>query len=165
MKKTLLVLLSIALSMSCASQGPSTDAETTAPPEAAAAPAGTPDSQIGLAPGTAFEQPQQKAIGFNTVDPGESELRTRPNEEFPPAVPHSIEDMETITFTENSCLECHDPSVAADMGAVAVPSSHNVDLRRKPDAEGDKVVGARWVCTSCHVTQTDAEPLVALSSG
>ena len=165
MKKLLLALLSIAFLMSCATQSPPTDAETSTPPQAAAAPVGTPDSEIGLAAGTAFEQPQQQAIGFNTVDPGESELRARPNSEFPPAVPHSTEDLETITFEENPCLECHDPSVAADMGAVAVPSSHNVDLRRKPTAEGKDVVGARWVCTSCHVAQTDAEPLVAISSG
>ena len=164
MKKTLFVLLSIALLMSCTSGNPPAETEEAVEPAPTAA-VGIPDAEIGLAAGTAFEQPQQTAIGFNTVDPGESELRARPNAEFPPAIPHTIEDLETITFEENSCLECHDQTVAADMGAVAVPTSHNVDLRRTPESTGSEVVGSRWVCTSCHVAQTDAEPLVAISSG
>jgi cytochrome c-type protein NapB len=120
-----------------------------------------PDSEIGLASGTAFEQPEQKPIAFNNVDPGESELRPRPNADFPPAIPHTVDDLETITLTENSCFDCHDPEAAADMGAVAIPASHQVDIRRSPDVTGKEVVGSRWVCTSCHVAQTDTEPLVA----
>ena len=130
-----------------------------APPAASAA--GVPDSEIGLAAGTAFEQPVQEPIAVNQVDPGESELRPRPNPDFPPAIPHSVDDMETITLTENSCFDCHDPEAAADMGAVAIPASHQVDLRRSPDVTGKEVVGSRWVCTSCHVAQTDTDPLVA----
>jgi cytochrome c-type protein NapB len=158
MKKTLLILFCIALSWSCASGSAPTDPEETATPTKPAA--GTPDSEIGLAPGTAFEQPEQAAIDFNTTDPGESELRPRPNAEFPPAIPHSTADLETITLSENSCLECHDPEMAPDMGAPAVPPSHQVDLRNSPNVGGADVVGSRWVCTSCHVAQTDTEPLV-----
>ena len=164
MKKTLFILLSVTLSMSCASKGPSVDAEQSKPPSPPASKT-TPDSEIGLASGTAFEQPQQKAIGFNVVDPGESEMRARPNEEFPPAIPHSIADLETITLGENSCLDCHGPEAASDMGAPAIPASHFVDLRRSPEVTSPEVIGSRWVCTSCHVTQTDAKPLVANPSG
>ena len=155
-------LLALVLAMSCSSGAPPADTDTaaTAAP-AATAPASVPDSEIGLAPGTAFEQPPQAAIAFNRVDPGESELRPRPNKQFPPAIPHSIEDFETITLAENPCLECHAPEVAPDMGAPAMPASHQVDLRRTPDFTGEQPVGARWVCTSCHVAQTDTEPLVA----
>ncbi len=163
MKKTLLVLLSIAISWSCASGNAPTDSDQTPPPAAAAAKTEIPDSEIGLAAGTAFEQPGQAPIAFNRVDPGDSELRPRPNADFPPAIPHSITDLETITLSENSCLECHDPEMAPDMGAPAVPPSHQVDLRNSPDVQGSDVVGTRWVCTSCHVTQTDTEPLVATS--
>ena len=162
MKKTPLILLALVLTLACSSGAPPADidtAATAAPP--AAAPAPVPDSEIGLAPGTAFEQPPQAPIGFNPVDPGESELRPRPNNQFPPAIPHSIEDLETITLAENSCLECHEAAVAPDMGAPAVPATHQVDLRRTPDVTGEEPVGARWVCTSCHVAQTDTEPLVA----
>jgi cytochrome c-type protein NapB len=161
MKKIGLVLVSIALVWSCASGKAPVVTEKATPSPATTAQAGTPDSKIGLAPGPVFEQPEQRPIAFNTVDPGESELRPRPNAGFPPAIPHSIADLETITLNENSCLSCHDPETAPDMGAPAVPASHQVDLRNSPEVEGTEVVGARWVCTSCHVAQTETEPLVA----
>ena len=160
MKKLLPSLLSVGLMLSCATGGPPADSDTTTPgPPQAAAP--VPDSEIGLAPGTAFEQPPQAPIAFNSVEPGESELRSRPNDEFPPVIPHSIADLETITLSENSCLDCHNAAVAVDMGAVAVPASHRVDLRRSADVTGMEVVGSRWVCTSCHVDQTESSELVA----
>ena len=157
MKNTLLVLPVVVLVLSCSSGGPppSTDAP-------AVATKSIPDSEIGLAPGDAFDQPPQAPIVFNPVDPGESELRPRPNEEFPPVIPHSIADMDTITMEENSCLECHEMAVAVDMGAVPVPASHQVDLRRSPDVTEKEVVGSRWVCTSCHVDQTESAELVAI---
>jgi cytochrome c-type protein NapB len=157
MKKLLFAMPIFLLTLSCTSGAP--PAEEAPTPSARS----LTESEIGLAPGTAFEQPPQAPIGFNRVDPGESELRPRPNAEFPPVIPHSIADLETITLTENSCLECHDPAVAVDMGAVALPRSHFVDLRRSPQRRGNEVEGSRWVCTSCHVEQTDAEPLVANS--
>lgn len=160
MKKVLFPLLSIGLLLSCATGGPPADVDSTTPAVPAAA-APVPDSEIGLAPGTAYEQPPQAPIAFNRIDPGESALRPRPNDEFPPAIPHSIADLETITLGEHSCLDCHDPEAAADMGAPAVPPSHFVDLRQSPEVTSDAVVGSRWVCTSCHVAQTDTEPLVA----
>ena len=155
MKKTLLALPALILVLSCTSGAPPARG-TTAPVARSLT-----ESEVGLASGTAFDQPPQAPIAFNQVDPGESELRPRPNAEFPPVIPHSIADLETITLTENSCLECHDPAVAVDVGAVALPRSHFVDLRRSPQRKGNEVVGSRWVCTSCHVAQTYAEPLVA----
>ncbi len=164
MKRSLLVYVSIALAMSCASGSPDPDADSTAEARSvAAAPSAVPDSEIGLATGTAFEQPVQAPIAFNTVDPGESELRPRPNADFPPVISHSVEDLDPITHVENPCLDCHGSEAAVYSNAPAVPPSHEVDLRRSPDTEGDEVVGARWICTSCHVAQTDTEPLVANS--
>jgi cytochrome c-type protein NapB len=161
MKTAPFLVLSITLSWSCASGSAPTAPRETTSPSAAAAPAATPDSKIGLAPGTAFEQPEQAPIAFNQVDPGDSEPRPRPNAVFPPVIPHSTADLETITLGENPCLECHDPEAAPDMGAPAVPASHRVDLRNSPEVTGEETVGTRWVCTSCHVAQTDTEPLVA----
>jgi len=163
MKNTLL-LLSLVVLMSCSSGAPDqTKSPSTASPESVSEAATTPDTEIGLAPGTAFEQPVQAPIAFNTVDPGDSELRVRPNAEFPPVIPHSIEDLDTITLNENPCLDCHNADVAEDMGAVAVPASHRMDLRNSPGVVGDTVTGARLVCISCHVAQTGAEPLVAIA--
>lgn len=157
MEKLLLTLSALIFLVSCTSGGPSPAAEALAAPPAPTAA----DSELSLAPGTAFEQPPQAPIAFNTIEPGESELRPRPNSEFPPVIPHSIVDLETITLDQNSCLDCHDPAFAEDMGAVALPPSHRIDLRRTPEKKGDDVVGSRWVCTSCHVARTDTEPLVA----
>jgi cytochrome c-type protein NapB len=159
MKKLLLALPALILVLSCTSGSPPPAAATAVP-----AARSLPDSEVGLAPGTAFEQPPQAPIAFNSVDPGESELRPRPNSDFPPVIPHSIADLETITLGENSCLDCHDSAVAVDMGAVPVPASHQVDLRRTPDITGKDVAGSRWVCTSCHVAQTGSSELVANSS-
>ena len=160
MKKVIPLLLSVGLMLSCATGGPPADTDTTTPAAPSAA-APVPDSEIGLAKGTAFEQPPQAPIAFNQVDPGDSELRARPNDEFPPVIPHSVADLETINMSENSCLDCHDPEAAPDMGAPAMPASHQVDLRRSPEVTGTEVIGSRWVCTSCHVAQTDVKPLVA----
>jgi len=165
MKRLLVAVLPLVLVLSCSTGGQSPDVEeTTAQPDRAATRPPVPDSMIGLAPGTAFEQPEQKPIAFNQVDPGESTPLARPNAEFPPAISHSVEDLDTITLSENSCLECHDAAVAEDVGATAVPASHLVDLRRSPGTAEEQVVGSRWVCTSCHVAQTDSEPLVAVSA-
>jgi nitrate reductase cytochrome c-type subunit len=38
--------------------------------------------------------------------------------------------------------------------------SHFKDLRHAPEVLRDELAGARWYCTSCHVSQSDAEPLV-----
>ena len=149
------ILLSLAVVVSCSSSGPE---EASAPPaqtSASEAVATIPDSEIGLAAGTAFEQPPQAPIKFNQVDPGDSEVRVRPNAEFPPVIPHSVEDLGPITLSENPCLECHNADVAEDMGAVAVPASHRMDLRNSPGEFGDDVTGARLVCTSCHVEMTE----------
>jgi len=41
-----------------------------------------------------------------------------------------------------------------------VPESHFHDLRNAPDERMEVVAGARYVCTTCHVTLTRTEPLV-----
>ncbi len=156
MKNTVFVLLLVA-AMGCSSSGPET---TEAPPAAKSEPVPEPlktipETEIGLAPGTAFEQPPQPPIKFNRIDPGEGEIQARPNAEFPPVIPHSVEDFGPITMTENPCLDCHSTDVAEDMGAVVVPASHRMDLRNAPGVVGDTVTGARFVCTSCHVEMTD----------
>jgi nitrate reductase cytochrome c-type subunit len=156
MRTTLLVLSLIAV-LGCSSGAPDPSGSTpaTAPSAAPSSVKTVPDSEIGLAAGTAFEQPPQAAISFNAADPGDSEIQARPNAEFPPVIPHTVQDMGPISVTENPCLECHNPDVAEDMGAVAVPVSHRMDLRSSPGEVGDEVTGARLVCTSCHVEMTD----------
>jgi len=156
MKYTTL-LLSLVFVVSCSSGAPDKTASTPAatPEPAPGAVTSIPDSEIGLAQGTAFEQPPQAPIKFKSVDPGDSEIQARPNAEFPPVIPHSIQDLGPITLSENACLDCHNADVAEDMGAVAVPASHRMDLRNSPGEYGEEVTGARFVCTSCHVEMTE----------
>ena len=71
--------------------------------------------------------------------------------------------LEGAATSDQACLDCHNADVAEDMGAVAVPASHRMDLRNSPGVVGDTVTGARLVCISCHVAQTGAEPLVAIA--
>jgi nitrate reductase cytochrome c-type subunit len=155
--------MALSVAVGCASRPEPIDATGQLP--SAERPMTIPDSEIGLAHGTAFEQPRQEPIRFNSVDPGDSATRPRPNSKFPPVVPHSVEDLGPITKTDNPCLDCHDPEAAAYGDAPAVPPSHLIDLRRSPDVSGDEVVGARYLCVSCHVAQTETRPLVGNSSG
>jgi len=159
MVRETLALVSIAVLAACASRGTAPVSSGPAGGQAAA-PATVPDSEIGLAPGTAFEQPAQRPVPDNPSFPGESTRKTRPFAGFPPVIPHAIDGLDTITLDENACLECHGVEVAADAEAPVVPASHRTDLRRSPKVVGDDVVGARWVCTSCHAAWRDVPPLV-----
>lgn len=152
MKTTLLVLILTSI-LGCSSSVPEAPGPGPAPASETVAQGVTtiPDSEIGLAPGTAFEQPEQRAVAFNLADPGESTIRPRPNAEFPPVIPHSVQDIGPITLGENPCLDCHAADVADEMGAVAIPRSHYMDLRNSPGEYDEHVTGARLVCTSCHV--------------
>ena len=152
MKKWMLFTIAV-FSLSC----------TSAPPVDPAADAkGIPDAEIGLRPGSVFEEPDQKPILFNETDPGESEIPKRAYPSAPPVVPHTIAGIEPITAGENQCIDCHARDAAADFGATAIPASHYRDLRNAPDKDRDEIAGARYNCTTCHVPQTRAQPLVEM---
>lgn len=154
--KTFATVAAIALLVACSSGAPRTQAPAPASAET------IPEAAIGLAAGTALEQPEQSAIAFNDVDPGSSTPRPRPNDDFPPVIPHSVADIETITATDNACLDCHDRASAAEAEAPAIPDSHYRDLRNAPDESRETLARARSNCTACHVAQTDSPPLVAI---
>jgi nitrate reductase (cytochrome), electron transfer subunit len=77
----------------------------------------------------------------------------------PPLVPHTIAKYEPITVSSNDCLDCH---VSDELNGRKMPrmgDSHFVTLDRT--GAGESVVNmARYQCTSCHVQQVDAKPLV-----
>ena len=53
------------------------------------------------------------------------------------------------------------PSAEKEEGEpTAIPRSHLTDLRNAPETVGDRVVGARHVCTACHVPVGATRPLV-----
>lgn len=75
----------------------------------------------------------------------------------PPLIPHSVEGFPAITLERNACLFCHGPQSYKTAKAPKAADSHF------KDREGNlltEVVPARNNCTSCHVPQADATPLV-----
>jgi len=120
----------------------------------------TPDTQIGLSKVSVFDSPAPEATKLNPVEPGDGKLVEKGFPEQPPEIPHGIFDVAAITFTENECFDCHDVEEKEPGEPTPVPESHYVDLRRAPEVVGDKLVGARYNCLSCHVSPGLNEPLV-----
>lgn len=134
-----------------------------APPAKAAAPVAraAADRELGLSKTSVFEVPSPPAYHPEESAPGDKPLPARVNVETPPVVPHGVADFLPITATQNLCVDCHVVSGPKKKGEpTPVPASHFVDLRHAPGRVGDKVAGARWVCISCHLSRTDAPPLV-----
>ena len=120
---------------------------------------GVPDSQIGLRTESVFEIAIPGVYVAPDTDPGDNALLPRANGEAPPLVPHALEEMLPITQEENLCIECHGRPGEASIG-TSMSASHFKDLRHAPDTLREEIAGARWYCVSCHVSQTDAAPLV-----
>jgi len=75
----------------------------------------------------------------------------------PPVIPHTVEDLDVITLAGNPCLACHGPASYKYVNAPKVGDSHFKDRDGKILTE---VSQARYQCTTCHVPQADAKPLV-----
>ena len=120
-----------------------------------------PDRDLGLAKGSVFEAPAPPRFQNEASAPGEKALPKRINQEYPPVIPHSLADVLPITQDSNLCMDCHAvPGPKKKGEATPIPKSHYVDLRRAPKTQAKTVAGSRYVCISCHVPRTDAQPLV-----
>ena len=124
------------------------------------------DDELGLSKTSVFSTPDPIVAGSTAKEPGENETLGAYFSGSPPAIPHDISDLVPIKIGENSCVECHDlrDQIGEELASgdpTPMPVSHYTDLRRKPDEVTTKVIGARFVCTQCHVPQSDAAPLVA----
>lgn len=125
---------------------------------------GIPDSDVSLRKAGVFETPTPPAVPENDSDPGELPPNTPPNEEAPTVIPHGVGDFLPITADSNMCIDCHALEAKEEGEPTPIPASHYVDLRNAPDEKGGEVAGARYVCLSCHVSQTAVEPLVGNST-
>ena len=143
MKTTAMLLLTVLLGAGCAA--------STAP---------VPDTALGLQKGSVFDAPVPPTIQPNTSAPGERQRGRTGAPGWPPAIPHGTADVLPITATQNLCLDCHGHREATPGAPTPIPASHYVDLRTAPAAGQDRVAGARYVCTACHVESTEAAPLV-----
>ncbi|MFQ5527534.1 MAG: nitrate reductase cytochrome c-type subunit [Thermoanaerobaculia bacterium] len=120
------------------------------------------DTEVGLAKGSVFDVPAPPVPEVNVADPGDMPPAGRAFGGAPPRVPHAVGDFMPITRDENWCVDCHALDWTAPDGEdpTAIPVSHYVNLRSDTDEIGGRVVGARWVCVSCHVPETSAPALV-----
>lgn len=75
----------------------------------------------------------------------------------PPTIPHSIDGYQ-VDLNSNRCMLCHARSTAAQFQAPPVSVTHYMD---RDDQFLAEVSPRRYFCVQCHVTQTDAKPLVA----
>lgn len=158
--RTHLTALLAAAALSALSGCATPKATPAAPPARAAAP--VKDRDLGLSKTSVFEVPSPPAWKAEDSAPGE---RTPPpariGPQIPPVVPHGVADILPITRDSNGCVDCHQVAGPKKAGEpTPLPASHYVDYRNAPDRVGEKVAGARWVCTACHVARTDAPPAV-----
>lgn len=128
---------------------------------AAPPPKAIPEKDVGLSRTAPMEVAAPPRVKENDSAPGERPARPRPHPGAAPAVPHGTSDFLPITREANACVDCHAVAGKKRKGEpTPLPASHYVDLRNAPDRRGEKVAGARWVCTACHVPQHDVKPLV-----
>jgi cytochrome c-type protein NapB len=76
--------------------------------------------------------------------------------EQPPVIPHSIDGYQ-LTLHTNRCLDCHRRQFTEGSGAPMISVTHFMDRDGQVLAD---VTPRRYFCTACHVSQTDAKPLV-----
>jgi len=130
-----------------------------------AAASAIPDSALGFVGRSVFAVPVPARFRANASDPGERPRLPRAFPGAPPQIPHGIGDFLPITRELHPCLGCHDAANVEESGAVLPSTSHYRDLRRAPETARREIAGARYVCVSCHVSTTDAKPLVGNSFG
>ena len=129
--------------------------QTETPPPAAVA-----DRDLGLSKTGVLEAPSPPPVADNESAPGEEPALPRAYPGAPPRIPHGIAALLPITRQDNFCIDCHLTEEKVEGGPTPIPASHKTDLRNAPDKAGERVVGARWFCVSCHVPATGAAPLV-----
>lgn len=74
----------------------------------------------------------------------------------PPLIPHSTRGY-NITKNFNKCMDCHAWSRYEQTGATKVSVTHFKDREGRESAN---ISPRRYFCTTCHVPQMDAKPLV-----
>lgn len=74
----------------------------------------------------------------------------------PPLIPHASENYR-ISKNFNKCLDCHAPSRIQETGATKVSPTH---FRTRDGKQLSSISAQRYFCVQCHVSQTDAKPLV-----
>jgi len=123
---------------------------------------------IGIPPALADDPSAVKSLRQNAIDGVEQEAQhfrqeldvgaTLPRDfvQQPPLVPHASSNY-PVTLKFNKCLDCH------AWGRAQATDSPKISVTHFRDAEGrelSSVSPGRYFCMQCHVTQSDAKPLV-----
>ena len=74
----------------------------------------------------------------------------------PPLIPHSIEGY-TVDKNFNKCLDCHAWNRTKETGATKISVTH---FRTRDGVELSNISPLRYFCNQCHVSQSEAKPLV-----
>jgi len=125
---------------------------------------GIPDSQLGLNKLPLKDVSTPSSFSYSDKFPGSSDVLPRSYPGAPPQIPHNIESFLPVSKDNNMCKGCHDspdnigkPRVKGT--PTPIPESHYTDLRFGKE-KGKQIIGARMVCTQCHVPQATVAPLV-----
>lgn len=113
---------------------------------------------------------KHKAV-YEAGKPGEGQLLERAFENAPPMIPHTTKGFFPIKVDNNICLSCHLPEKAEEVGAVALPKTHFMNLRpvmQEKDGvlyfadeetvtkeELDHFNAAYFNCSQCHTPQAN----------
>ncbi|MEO5356348.1 MAG: nitrate reductase cytochrome c-type subunit [Nitrospirae bacterium YQR-1] len=113
------------------------------------------EDDMGFRKQTLFDETSVSGIKSTTSSPpaGKSKKYERSFENSPALIPHSTDGLEVITDGKNECMGCHMPESAKDFNATAIPKTHLA-------TDGSKISGTSYNCLQCHVTQSDAKPLI-----
>jgi cytochrome c-type protein NapB len=122
------------------------------------------DTQLGLSKTAVNESPAPSKFNYSENFPGVDPLLPRAYPGAPPQVPHNIEAFLPVSKDRNMCKTCHDKPETIGKKVkgqpTAIPASHYTDHRVDDAKMGKTLIGARTVCTQCHVPQANVRPLV-----
>lgn len=123
------------------------------------------DSSLGLSKTSVNDSPASEKFHYAESFPGTGAVLPRSYQDAPPQIPHNIESFIPVTASNNMCKQCHNlPDMIGKERVkgmpTPIPASHYTDRRFSPDKMGKELVGARTVCTQCHVPQANVKPLV-----
>lgn len=127
------------------------------------------DISLGLSKTAVTDSPTPEKFSYSEKFPGIDPVLKRAYPGAPPQIPHNIEAFLPVGKARNMCKTCHDKRDTFDANGkakkvkgqpTAIPASHYIDHRLDTGKIGKTLVGARTVCTQCHVPQANVKPLV-----
>lgn len=122
------------------------------------------ENELGLNQDSVFATPIPDPTIFPGKPPGGNQIEAKSYPDAPPMIPHSVTGLVPITIQSNACVGCHNNTAMigkAKFPGMPTPMSRAHYTSYRDDKVSDnKPDGARYVCTQCHATQSNAKALV-----